>query len=383
MKLHKFLSKVNLKLIAYFITIATAVYTLVFTFLHNKKSDGYILGDWLINYQDGGFKRRGLSGSFFFLLQDLTSFPLNYLVFGFQLTIIVSFFLIYFKIIKNKKLDLLYLSLMLSSVGFVGLFNCVDYAGKKEFIIFLLFALLVFWLTSNKLTKTKEWIIVLGLFITMFLHEIALFFIPYFIIALYLKERKFQVKRYLKYFAAVFIPAILIVLFGKEINEGHSLAILKERGVVFTRGIFFWDINEREYIKNAFDDYRWYFLSLAISIFHVIFYLKTEKISKTIGWMILAAFLFSLPLFVLAIDWGRWMYIHMMFLIIMFPILIKPTKTIWEYSPIQFNKTYLITFVIIFISLIYRVEMSGKGFIFEGLFYRVFFVPFELIHKMI
>lgn len=383
MKLDKFLSKLNLKLIAYLITIATAVYTLVFTFLHNKKSDGYILGDWLINYQDGGFKRRGLSGSFFFLLQDLTSFPLNYLVFGFQLTIIVSFFLIYFKIIKNKKLDLLYLSLMLSSVGFVGLFNCVDYAGKKEFIIFLLFALLVFWLTSNKLTKTKEWIIVVGLFITMFLHEIALFFIPYFIIALYLKERKFQVKRYLKYFAAVFIPAILIILFGKEINEGHSLAILKERGVVFTRGIFFWDIDERQYIKNAIDDYRWYFLSLAISIFHVVFYLKIEKISKIIGWMILGAFLFSLPLFVLAIDWGRWIYIHMMFLIIMFPVLIKPTKTIWEYSPIQLNKIDLITFVIIFISLIYRVEMSGKGFTFEGLLYRVFFVPFELIHKMI
>ncbi|SKC01828.1 hypothetical protein SAMN05660477_02431 [Soonwooa buanensis] len=383
MKLDKFLSKLNLKLVAYLITIATAVYTLAFTFLHNKKSDGYILGDWLINYQDGGFKRRGLSGSFFFLLQDLTGFPLNYLVFGFQLVIIVSFFFVYFKIIKNRKLDLLYISLMLSSVGFVGLFNCVDYAGKKEFIIFLLFALLVFWLINNKLTKTKEWIIVLGLFITMFLHEIALFFVPYFVIALYLKEEKFELKRYIKYFAAVFIPAVLIVLFGKEINEGHSLAILKERGVVFTRGIFFWDINEREYIKNAFDDYRWYFLSLAISIFHVIFYLKTEKICKIVGWMILGAFLFSLPLFVLAIDWGRWMYIHMMFLIIMFPILIKPTKTIWEYFPIQLNKTYLITFVIIFISLIYRVEMSGKGFTFEGLFYRVFFVPFELIHKMI
>ena len=30
----------------------------------------------------------------------------------------------------------------------------------------------------------------------------------------------------------------------------------------------------------------------------------------------------------------------------------------------------------------YRVEMSGKGFSFEGFFYRVFFVPLELIHKM-
>jgi hypothetical protein len=43
----------------------------------------------------------------------------------------------------------------------------------------------------------------------------------------------------LKYILAVFTPAVLLLLFGKQINEGQSLNILKERGVVFTRGIFF------------------------------------------------------------------------------------------------------------------------------------------------
>lgn len=381
--INKVLGKLNLKLLAYAITVITALYTVVFTVLHNLKSDGYILGDWLINYEDGGFKRRGLSGSFFFLLQDWTGFSLNSIVLACQLTIILSFFLIFIKIIQHKKNDWLYISIMLSSIGFVGLFNTVDYVGKKEFIIFLLFALFIHWLIQDKLTKTKEWIVVLGLFITMFLHEIALFFVPYFIIALYLKKGHFEFKNYIKYGIAVFLPAILIVLFGANINEGHSLEILKERGVVMTRGILFWDINERDYIKNAFEDYRWYLLSFVISAGHIYFYLKMEKLNKQLVLPLVLAFLFSLPLFYLAIDWGRWMYIHMMFLIILFPLLQTSTISVWEYKPIRIDKIHIITTLIILLSLLYRVEMSGKGFTLQGLLYRVFVVPVELIHKMI
>jgi hypothetical protein len=82
--LEKMISRFNSKIFIYFLIAITAIYTLAFTFLHNVRSDGYILGDWLVNYQDGGFKRRGLSGSFFFLLQDMTGVKLNILVYIFQ-----------------------------------------------------------------------------------------------------------------------------------------------------------------------------------------------------------------------------------------------------------------------------------------------------------
>ena len=67
----------------------------------------------------------------------------------------------------------------------------------------------------------------------------------------------------------------------------------------------------------------------------------------------------------------------------MFPMLIKESKSIWEYVAIKFDRLHLITFVIILFSLTYRVEILDNGFTFEGLFYRVFVAPFELIHKMI
>lgn len=359
------------------------MYTLAFTFLHNIRSDGYILGDWLVNYQDGGFKRRGLSGSFFFLLQDITGIKLNILVYCFQVIIISLFFYYYFKLIQYKETTFLYLSLLLSSVGFVGLLNCVDYVGKKEFLVFFLFAVFVYLVDNNKLTRIKEWGLCIALLISTLFHEVTLFFIPYFLIALYFKTEKIQPVRYLKYILAVFIPAALLLLFGKEINEGQSLHILKERGVVFTRGIFFWNIDERQYILDHFNEYKLYFLSLAISVFHIGFYLKYLKQRKVLSILLVGAFLFSLPLFYLAIDWGRWMYIHMIFIIILFPLFLRKSGSVYASEAIIPNKKFYITLLIVIISLVYRVEMSGRGFTFEGLLYRTCIAPLELLNKML
>lgn len=381
--LEKIISRFNSKIFIYFLIAITAIYTLVFTFLHNIHSDGYILGDWLVNYQDGGFKRRGLSGSFFFILQDLTGIKLNILVYCFQFIIISLFFYYYFKLIQYKEVTFLYLSLLMSSIGFVGLLNCVDYVGKKEFIIFLLFAVFAYLIDNDKLAKMKEWGFCIALFISTLFHEVTLFFIPYFLIALYLKTKKIEAVRYLKYILAVLIPAVLLLLFGKEINEGESLSILKERGVIFTRGIFFWNIDERQYILEHSKEYLLYFLSLGISIVHLAFYLKYIAERKIISIFLIGAFLFSLPLFYLAIDWGRWMYIHMIFIIILFALFLKKSDSAYASEIIIVNKKFYITLLIIIFSLIYRVEMSGRGFTFEGLFYRICLAPLDLLNKML
>lgn len=373
----------TVRLLINLLIVATAVFALVFTFIHNKNSDGYILGDWLINYQDGGFKRRGLSGSFFFIIQDFTGLKLNLAVYFFQVIIICGFFYTYFKIIQRKQPDLLYLSLLLSSIGFTGIFNCVDYVGKKEFIVFFIFAVFINLLDQEKLDRSKEYLICFGLLIAMFFHEITLFFMPYFLIGLYLKSGKFETKKYIKYILVTLIPAILIFLLGKEINEGQSLEILKNRGVILTKGIFFWNFDERRYISDHFNDYRLYFLSFLISLLHVGFYLKFQKAQKFLSILLIPAFLFSLPLFYLAIDWGRWLYIHMIFLIILFTLMLPKRNydEVAEGFSLNLKNGIIVSFIIF--SLMYRVEMSGRGFTWEGLLYRVFISPVELLNKML
>ena len=376
--------KINgLKTISYFLILFTYLYIIVFTFFHNRKSDGYVLGDWLINYQDGGFKRRGLSGSFFFFLQDLTGFQLNILVFLVQVIIITIFFYFFVKIIVSKSITLWYLSLLLSPLGFIAYFNCVDYVGKKEFILFAIFSYFVYQINCSTLTRKKEYIICILIFIATLFHEIDFFFIAYFVLLLIIYNKNINFKLYIKYFLAGFVPVILILFFGNEINEGNSLQILKERGVVINNGIFFWNVNEREYIVSQAKDYSLYVISFLISFFHIKFYLKIEKLDEKIGWGFLFAFLYTLPLFLLAIDWGRWFYIHMIMIIMVLGFLLKAKKD-GDLSKTQFviNKSNIVLLLFIVFSLAYRVEMSGKGFSFEGFFYRVFFVPLELIHKM-
>jgi len=372
----------NIKILIYLLTAVTAVYTLAFTYYYNFKDDGYILADWLINYQDGGFKRRGLAGSFFFLMQDLTGLRLNVLVYIVQFAVIAGFFWLYTRLIRYKVTDLLYLSLLLSAVGFVGLLNTVTYVGKKEFIVFLLFTGFVYLLDQNKLSRKKEYLFCLALFITAFLHEIVLFYVPYFAIALYLKTGTLEYKRYIKYFLAVGIPTALILLFGKNVNEGMSLQILAERGVHPVYGIFYWNINERDYIRQHSNEYVLYFISLALSIVHIAYYLKFLNSRKVLSILLAGAFLFSLPLFYLAIDWGRWMYIHMMLMIVLFALPLRNGQSVLAFEKIRINRKFRITLLIIIFSLLYRVEMSGKGFTFEGILYRIFVAPVELLNKM-
>ncbi len=378
----RILQHFNIKIFIYFLIAVTAVYTLAFTYYYNFKDDGYILADWLINYQDGGFKRRGLSGSFFFLLQDVTGIRLNYLVYFFQFIFISGFFLLYAKLIRYKITDLLYLSLLLSPIGFVGLLNTVTYVGKKEFIVFFLFTWFVYALDNNKLSKCKEYFFCAALFVTVLLHEVVLFYVPYFAIALYLKTGKFQYKRYIKYFLSVGIPALVIFLFGKNVNEGKSLEILASRGVHPIYGIFYWKIDERQYIFEHKNEYVLYFISLTLSILHLSYYLKFLNNRKFLSIALLGAFAFTLPLFYLAIDWGRWMYIHMVMIIILFSLLLKEGSSAYAFESITINRKFYITSFIILASLLYRVEMSGKGFTFEGILYRVFIAPLELLNKM-
>ncbi|GEN75905.1 hypothetical protein [Chryseobacterium hagamense] len=382
MRLNNVLQYFNIKILIYFLIAVTAVYTLAFTYYYNFKDDGYILADWLINYQDGGFKRRGLSGSFFFLAQDLTGLRLNYLVYSVQFAVISGFFWLYSRLIRYKITDLLYLSLLLSAIGFVGLLNTVTYVGKKEFIVFLLFTGFAYLLDQDKLSEKKEYLFCLALFITTFLHEVVLFYIPYFAIALYLKTGVLEYKRYIKYFIAVGIPTALILLFGKNVNEGMSLQILAKRGVHPVYGIFYWNINERDYIRQHSREYILYLISLAISILHIAYYLKFLNNRKVLSIMLAGAFLFSLPLFYLAIDWGRWMYIHMMLMIVLFALPIRNGQSVLSFAKITVNRKFYIASLIIIFSLLYRVEMSGKGFTFEGILYRVFVAPVELLNKM-
>ena len=135
------------------------------------------------------------------------------------------------------------------------------------------------------------------------MHEIVLFFIPYFLIARYFSGGR--AVDYLKLIASVFLPSAAILLFGHHINEGQSIEILKNRGVIFHDGIFFWDIDEKQILIDRFEHFFPYFAAFAISMLHIYYYLRKEMANhKRIGLALVVSFLYSLPLFLFRFGLG-------------------------------------------------------------------------------
>ena len=317
--------------------------------------DGYALGDWIINYEDGGFKRRGLSGSFFIFLSRISGVYIGKLVFLFisvQYVLFVTLFVTYFRRIKFD-----YWLVLFTFLPTVILFPINDlYAfGRKEILLFNLF---LFFTISYKKTDVYSWkyiglLSTLISIITLF-HELVVFYIPY-ILLIYFKDfltyKKGSFLKIIVIGLSTFVPAFLIFLVGAEINQGHSWEIFKELGVSSNvmNGIFSWPKEgfgkgQVNALIFAFrNNYILYFVSyfITFSVFLVLI-IKNQFLRSNIKQTLFLHFFLltiSLPIFFLTIDWGRWLNIHfisMLFIISLFYLDIDKSL---QYSLLQiFNK---------------------------------------------
>ena len=288
--------------------------------------DGYALGDWIINYEDGGFKRRGLSGSFFILTSEITGIYIGKLVFTFITALYVLFVVQCVLFFRKIKLDFSLVVLILIPTSLFFPINDLYAFGRKEILLFNIF--LFFLIIRDKYNIYSWKYILLFSFLisvsTLF-HELIVFYVPY-IMLIYWIDYKLKVKETLFKIGVIglssFIPALLIFLFGKDVNEGRSWEIFKSLGVSSNvmNGIFSWpkegfgkgQVNALIFAKSR--HYYLYFVSYLVTIISFCFlFIKNRWLgfssSKVIFTHMLLLFL-SIPIFFLTIDWGRWLNIH-------------------------------------------------------------------------
>lgn len=354
---------------------------------HDIAGNGFIFGDWLVNYQDGGFKRRGLIGSIMFFLQDITGLSLLTIVYSTQMLFYSLFFYLFYKLLQTKEISLLYFTLVISPLTFMIYFNDGGMVGRKEIIIFTIFVYYLYSLSKNSLSIYKEYTIYLFLIIGTLIHEITVFYIPYFLLAHYLILGKYDLKKYTLFLLSCIIPAFLIFVFGGRTNEGATLTILAERGVElqsYKYSIFSFtnDLNVHlEMYKDNVIGYGLYAVSLFIGIAHFGWYIKTEtklKLKSILGYFMLVI-IYSLPLFYLACDWGRWLQIHFIFLLLILTYkLPKGTKSFESKPLFSFIPRNIQYFGIILFLLVWSVKHFDSGFSFNGFL----IILFENIFKI-
>lgn len=283
---------------------------------------------WLSNYEYG-LTKRGLLGQIFYNI----SFNLNISILDvlkiFQICLFSLLIFLISIILINKQVSLFFFIYLFSPVLFLSYINDIFFIARQEIFLFIFYILNIFLLKKKKI----KFLFIFNLItfpLMILIHELSIFYFSYFFTLnlMFAKNEKLSnvILKYLIYFFVCLITLIFllhnhnplaseqlcknIIELGGHVQTCNDLQVssinhnIKER-LSDTISI----IIKNNYLKN-------YFIYMLLSIVPFLFIKKFLSMSdldlKKLTILIFSNFLFSLPLFILAYDWGRWLHIHFM-----------------------------------------------------------------------
>tara|TARA_A100001015_G_C15023242_1_gene729101 strand:- start:176 stop:1312 length:1137 start_codon:yes stop_codon:yes gene_type:complete len=351
-----------------------------FIFLNNNKGHSFMTADWLINYKYG-FINRGLIGNLFWSITDDPNLLLDIISF---FLILIYIFIFYFlnKIFISKKQNFLSIVLIFSPAAF--LFPIYDSQGafRKE----ILGILALFILASNIKSKNNYWFLLSSFVYTIgiFSHTVNFFFLSTILYLIYFVKKSKKIFDY----SLFIIPSVTYIFFHFSFSNTEALLFsmrnkmcedLREIGLFNLCGhgsfdYLTWDLNaaflitQNIIINERRQEYYFYIFLFLISF---IPYLFDKNFKNNLLFYIFIGTSFA-PLFLLAYDWGRWIFImHICFLVnyllsdkqstnnkyffilVLFPILFRIEHCC---DPIfQFNREYVLSNLSYLIQNIYNI----------------------------
>lgn len=323
----------------------------------------WAMGDWLINYS-GGFVRRGLTGEFSIILSKITS--LNPGVFVALLMFAFYSIYFYFSYRLLDRINLLPYAMLIFST-FIFTFQLSDFnAGyRKEIIYFATMSFLGYAKVKYD-RKAFERIFFIILFFYGFVvlsHEMLAIFTPY-IIAIYTINQEISVKKWLLIFVCS-IPTLISLLLttyyngteekvsiiletlshlNYEMSNGGAMeALTKEISDEFYRVL--------ERIGSYISLYSITFLLSLIAFIPLRYKIKhlfqdRRKIHivsiSVFGTLILCAF---------AIDWGRFLNIHLVSILLLLLVSEKMSRSTVKLQELRRVSTRVVVLIAVWLSL--------------------------------
>ena len=336
------LSQASLKwFVIYFLLIVTASIA-VRSQVWVEEANGWTLGDWLINYASG-FVRRGLIGSIILSFSDVTSFSPLRITHVWQIALYLLAASIFFALIFRRTIELWFVLFIFSPATFLFPLLDIQGGGRKEILYLVLLAAWCLHLDRREnFSLGARFAFTLVVALMMLSHDGLLFFIPFFPAA-YVISRKIAGQRI---FAgqAIFLPVtaflifVLVAVIG-DISESHQKIIcdsLTARGIPnqICGGSITWPQDIRWNIGYSIANLKvglLYPLSFFLAVLPIAVMLISNRGSDTVqirGVFLIPLFsaciLFTIPLYFLGIDFGRWIYVtSMSLMLITIPLLHK------------------------------------------------------------
>jgi hypothetical protein len=332
--------------------------------------NGYAFADWLINYQEAGFSRRGLPGTVFVFLYKVFSIKLQYSVFFVQAAVHILFFYFLYRLLKLKKANITDVLFLFTPFCLWGFFSDPAIGARKDGVLWLLFVAFTYYLSQNKLTKNKEYIFLVLFAVSVFIHESFVFYTQYFLIALYFHNGKIDIKKYSLILLSFYIPAGIVLLMGINTDYHKTLQLIQECKIDLQKeNIFQWketQLIKIDYYTKEIKNLSLYSISVVLQLGFVILYMFMKKFApesrKRLLMAFALAFFISIPLFLIAIDVGRWFYNNFILFEILLISLIPVSKMRFFDSEMLKNKRMLIFIVLVLLAdFAYRVPSALIG----------------------
>lgn len=279
----------------------------------------WITGDWLINYTNG-FVRRGLLGEVATTLSSKFNASILNLVLLIKFSAYLVWTAFFFLIALKKRIGLFEMTLILAPWAF--LFDLHDplSSGRKELLLFCVFTVFIYLLIIKTKKDTKPlanwafYYLLIALPLLTIIHEGLFFYFQFFLIPLLFigGGDKPLVTFGIPYLISLIILLILYIFFKGDISYAISICnSLLEQNIpqsICDGAINALNPKTMYFTSFFFKTYIPLFLLTTIPLFFYTKIFSTIPLQKIII-IFLICLLPTLPLYYLAFDWGRWIYI--------------------------------------------------------------------------
>jgi hypothetical protein len=286
--------------------------------------NAWLTGDWLINYS-AGFVRRGAFGQLAMYVSTLTNIELIWVVGILQImAMTLCYYLVLVIFFKTKRSNL-EMMLLLSPAFLLFPFYGTGGGFRKEILVFIPFLLYLLFLYHKQINLSKT-IIILSLYAFAILsHELSVLVLPFFLAVTYLFSHSGAISR--KNMQMTSLSFMLLALAGTLIpvffsGAGRSEAICNQLVIsglnpTICDGAVKWLeydlLHGFKYVLSQILNNNYistYIASLTLSLIPFMFIRSAELPVKKFFTFMLVAFVFLAPLYPIAVDWGRWIYIY-------------------------------------------------------------------------
>lgn len=365
------IEKMLQKILPYFFALVFLT-TVVGVLSGYVEHNSWKMGDWVINYQ-GGMVRRGLLGEIIYQLAYFTDINPGIYATVFQIFFYAVFLFFSYALLKKQHILLPYALLIFSPFIFTFQINDLQGGFRKEIIYLALLAFVV-WTARTRDHKTfeKMFYIILLLYPAVILtHEMLAIYLPFLLVA-YLSVVTLTKKKFFL-ILLLLIPSIgsfLVAIYysGTSIQVIEIFNSIAKENYPLTGGAISWLDRDSSYgiaqVTKRLNDqnYAYYILLVPLAaLAYIPIHERLKSITKNrlSLFLILISIIGSTGLFVVAVDWGRFIYIP---LVSIFLLSLTSTQDIEDRQGYTYNKPVNIFIAIFFIiyALYWHIPHCGS-----------------------